>query len=1098
MDRIPPEVGKHLPSDRVRFGQFELNVRTGELYPADTTDGSQRVLLREQPFQILRILIERGGKIVTRDEIKAKLWPNDTIVDFGHSINVAMGVLRRALGDSADSPRYIETLARRGYRLMVDTEWLASGGKTTAPNPDVQPAASAIHSAAQESGLIGRKVSHYRVLEVIGGGGMGMVYKAEDLKLGRRVALKFLPEELSDDSRALRRFEREAQTASALNHPNICTIYEIEEYSGQPFIVMELLEGDTLQQHLEKNASCPLAVNQLLDIAIQICNGLEAAHQRGVIHRDIKPANIYLTSRGQVKILDFGLAKLVASEETAGNDPAEASKNDHHRPSAQSVREHAKIDASLTRHGITAGTAAYMSPEQVRKEKLDARTDLFSFGMVVYEMAAGRRAFEGETVAEIHDAILHQTAAPAHDANPNVSSALDAVISKALEKDRERRYRSAAEMREDLARVRKRVPPARRRLLAWMAVAALVLIAASGIWIYSRVRGNVAFSAADTVILVVTNRTGDPVFDDALYTALRVGLEQTPYLNVLADDKVRGAMRSLNLPPGAKLTPEIARQVCLSTNSRMVVASSIADAGNGFRIEIAGIDCQSGATVTRVQKDAVSRNEIVRVLGLSAARLRVALGEPRASMARFNKPLEEATSSSPEALQFLTEGYRRHLGGDPLGALPYYKRATDTDPEFALAYTALGLSYYLSGDFASSEAAEKKAFELRNRLTEVGRFHAENIYYDAATGEEEKACSVAWEWVQTFPQDFIAHHNFANCSVQLGQLDRALAEYREAARLLPSAWSYTKWISGSIETDRFDEAVAIFNEADKRNFDNTELRRLRFLLAFLKNDHRVMQEQLDWAAARPDAAPVLLYERSRVQAYYGHFREARMMREQAVAHGLSSSWNAGAGVGKIVPALQEVEVGNIIPARREATDAVRKGLDPDGQLAMALVFARAGDIEQAGKLGDAVSQNAPLDTVVQNYCLPSIRATMKLNQHDPAAAVEILRGTVKYDLSVAPCFNALYPAYIRGLAYLELGQPRMAAAEFQKLLDHPGMVGRDVTSPLVRLQLGRAYKIMGDQVTARKWYEEFLTIWKDADPDIPILKQAKAEYAKLH
>jgi len=638
-------------------------------------------------------------------------------------------------------------------------------------------------------------------------------------------------------------------------------------------------------------------------------------------------------------------------------------------------------------------------------------------------------------------------------------------------------------------------PPARRHLLAWMAAATLVLIAASGFWIYSRFSGKVAFSAADTVILVVTNGTGDPVFDDALYTALRVGLEQTPYLNVLADAKVRGAMRSLNLPPGAKLTPEIARQVCLSTNSRMVVASSIADAGNGFRIEIAGIGCQSGATVTRVQEDAVSRNEIVRMLGLSAARLRAALGEPRASIARFNKPLEEATSSSPEALQLLTEGYRRHLAGDPRGALPYYKRATDTDPEFALAYAALGLAYYVSGDFRLSEAAEKKAFELRNRMTEVARFHAENIYYENATGEEEKACSVAWEWAQTFPQDFIAHNNFANCSVQLGQLDRALAEWREAARLLPSAWSYTTWISVSVQADRFDEAATIFNEADKRNFDDTELRRLRFLLAFLKNDQRAMQEQLDWAAARPDAAPVLLYERSRVEAYYGHFREARIMRVQAVAHGLSSSWNAG--VGKIVPALGEVEVGNIIPARREATDAVRKGLDPDGQLAMALVFARAGDIEQAGKLAAAVSQNAPLDTVVQDYCLPTIRAAVKLNQHDPAAAVEILRGTVKYDLSVATCFNALYPAYIRGLAYLELGQPRMAAAEFQKLLDHPGIVGRDATSPLVRLQLGRAYAIMGDQITARKWYEEFLTIWKDADPDIPILEQGKAEYAKL-
>jgi DNA-binding winged helix-turn-helix (wHTH) protein/tetratricopeptide (TPR) repeat protein len=635
-------------------------------------------------------------------------------------------------------------------------------------------------------------------------------------------------------------------------------------------------------------------------------------------------------------------------------------------------------------------------------------------------------------------------------------------------------------------------PRARRHVLAWTAVAALILIAASGIWIYSRVRGNVAFSAADTVVLVVTNRTGDPVFDDALYTALRVGLEQTPYLNVLADDKVRGAMQSLNLPPGAKLSPEIARQVCLSTNSRMVVASSIADAGNGFRIEIAGIDCQSGATVTRVQEDAVSRNEIVRMLGLSAARLRAALGEPRASIARFHKPLEEATSSSPEALQLLTEGYRRHLAGNPLEALPYYKRATDVDPEFALAYAALGLAYKSSGDSTSAAAAEKKTFELRNRMTEATRFHAENLYYDLATGEEEKACAVAWEWVQTFPQDFIAHTNFALCLEYLGQLDHALAESREAARLLPSALSYWNWILRSILADRFDEATAIFNEADKRKFDGTELRSQRLLLAFLKKDQRALQEQLDWAAARPHVAPLMLYQRSMVEAYYGHFRESRSMREQAAAHGGSPPQSAE------YEALSEVEVGNTIPARRGATDALKRGPNRDGQLALALVFARAGDIEQARKLADTVSQSAPLDTLVQKYCLPTIQAAVKLNQHDPAAAVEILRAAAKYDLSNMGCFEDLHPAYIRGLAYLQLHQGRMAAVEFQKLVDHPGLVGKDVIGALARLQLGRAYEIMGDQATARKWYEEFLTIWKNADPDIPILKQAKAEYAKLH
>jgi eukaryotic-like serine/threonine-protein kinase len=630
-----------------------------------------------------------------------------------------------------------------------------------------------------------------------------------------------------------------------------------------------------------------------------------------------------------------------------------------------------------------------------------------------------------------------------------------------------------------------------RRLLTWTAVAALILIAASGIWIYSRLHGKVAFSAAGTVILVVTNRTSDPVFDDALYTALRVGLEQTPYLNVLADHKVRGAMQSLKLRPDAKLSPDIARQVCLSTNSRMVVSSSIADAGNGFRIEIAGIDCQSGATVARVQEDAVSRNEIVRMLGLSAVRLRAALGEPRASIARFNKPLEEATSSSPEALQLLTEGYRRHLAGNPLEALPYYKRATDADPEFALAYAALGLAYKSSGDLASAAAAEKKTFEFRNRMTEVTRFHAENLYYDIATGEEDKACNVAWEWVQTFPQDFIAHTNSALCSEYLGQPDHALAESREAARLLPSALSYWNWILRSILADRFDEAAAILNEADKRKFDGTELRSQRFLLAFLKNDQHAMQEQLDWAAAKPHAAPLMLYERSKVEAYYGRFRESRSMKEQAAAHGSSPPLAADYDL------LSAVEVGNTIPARKGATDALKRGPNRDEQIVLAFVFARAGDVEQARKLADTVSQSAPLATLVQNYCLPTIQAAIKLDQHDPAAAVEILRAAGKYDLSNTDCLDDLHPAYIRGLAYLQLHQGRMAAVEFQKLVDHPGLVGRDVIGALARLQLGRAYEIMGDQATACRWYEEFLTIWKDADPNVPIYQQAKAEYAKL-
>src|SRR6266403_4800848 len=466
---------KQSVSGRVRLGDFEFDLKTGEL--CSSSDPAARILLREQPFQVLRMLIERPGGIVTREEIRRTLWPGSTIVDFDHSINVAIGILRKALGDSASEPRYIETLARRGYRLLVRIEQLE-------PTTGLPPTDAASPQPVAERGgnLIGKKVSHYRVLKVIGGGGMGMVFEGEDLKLGRHVALKFLPEEMADDQLALQRFEREAQTASALNHPNICTIYEIEEYEGQPFIAMELLEGDTLQHRLAMSEPKAIPFEELLNIAIQICSGLKAAHDKNIIHRDIKPANIFLTQQGPVKILDFGIAKLAESEEATHKESGPAASSSPINQEAADENHREQVSASLTRMGTTAGTAGYMSPEQVRKEKLDARTDLFSFGLVLYEMAAGQRAFAGETVAEIHDAILHQTAAPARDVNPCVPRALDAVIGKALEKDRERRYQSAAELSKDLARVQRQEHPTRLRLRRLLGAVALLVVIAATLW----------------------------------------------------------------------------------------------------------------------------------------------------------------------------------------------------------------------------------------------------------------------------------------------------------------------------------------------------------------------------------------------------------------------------------------------------------------------------------------------------------------------------------------------------------------------------------------------------------------------------------------
>jgi serine/threonine protein kinase len=963
--------------------------------------------------------------------------------------------------------------------------------------PAINDAAQMIElNEVREAGdaALGQTFSHYRVLKKLGSGGMGAVYEAEDLRLGRHVALKLLLESQATSSKALQRFEQEARAISSLNHPNICTLYEVEEYQAKPVIVMELLEGQTLKERMKAGR---VSLTELLQWGIDVADALDAAHATGLVHRDIKPANLFITSRGRAKVLDFGLAKLSTT-----------------MPGTARLQ-----DDSLTSLGVIPGTTPYMSPEQVRGDDLDGRTDIFSLGTVLYEMATGQRPFAEKNLVLTMDAVLNKRPVPVTQVNPEIPAELEQIIEKALEKDLNLRYQSAGELHADLNhlkrdtdsghvtagspgnRVLHEARKTRARIL-WKFVAPALLLAtlvAGGL--YYRSHQTKSLTDKDTIILAdFTNTTGDPVFDGTLRQGLAAQLEQSPFVNLISDERIAQTLALMTQPKDARLTYKLASEVCQRTASAATIEGSISSLGSQYVLGLKAVDCRTGDPLANEQVTTEGKERVLKALGVAAAKMRAKLGESLSSVQKYDTPPEKVTTASLEALNAYSLGLKaRHEKGD-IPAIPFFRRAIELDPNFAMAHLTLGKAYYNMGAVTEAIPSCEKAFTLRKNVSAREDFEITSEYHGWARGDLRKADEIYQQWAQTYPQDTSPLDLLGNDYLWLGRYPEALDLFLEEKRRARGGYyNYYNLVWAYLSLNRVSEARQEVEQGLARRLETDYAHRALYFIDFLEADSPGMQRELAWAAGRPGLENSFLDLQSDTEAYYGHRQEAWAFSQKAVAAARHDNAHEEAAVSVGNVALREAEFGNSARALKAADSALALLPSKNVRILVALADARAGSAKLAQSLANELAKANPSDTLLNFYWLPTIRAAAELDLDHPAQAIAILQGTSAYELGqplpLGP--GTLYPVYVRGQAYLQLGQASKAATEYQKLLDHPGCVMNYPFGALAHLQLGRAYALAGDKTQARTAYQDFLTLWKNADPDIPILKQAKAEYAKL-